>query len=405
MKDLKIFTDNIDYTAISQINNLVEQVAFDGCKIRIMPDVHAGAGCVIGFTGNLGDKVIPNIVGVDIGCGMKVLELDNKTIDYAVLNEIIRKYIPYGQEVHKTIGVRFPEMETMVCYKELRNFPRFSLGIGSLGSGNHFIEVDKDEDGKLYLVIHSGSRNLGKQVADIYQDKANQICNFRHNELDAAKTKLISDYKAAGNTIQIRAGLKKLDKDFAQSQHTIPKEFSYLTGKDREDYLYDMNICQKYAVLNRQTMADIIIKRYNDVVSDDAKLKVLSSYETIHNYISFEDNIIRKGAISAKLGEKVIIPMNMRDGSLICIGKGNDEWNQSAPHGAGRVMSRNQAKESLDMDTYRNDMKDIWTSSVNENTIDEAPEVYKPMEEIIKNIEPTATVINIIKPVFNFKAD
>ena len=358
MSDLKVFTDNIEPEALNQIYTLVKQPAFKDCKVRIMPDVHAGAGCVIGFTADLGDKVIPNIVGVDIGCGMLTIELGKIDIDFQFLDNIIRNKIPSGRNTHDSRMVRFDDLQKLYCYRELKDSKHLERSIGTLGGGNHFIEIDLDNEGTKYLVIHTGSRNLGKQVAEYYQKLAHRT--FNPNPLG------------------------------------IPKELCYLTGKYRDQYLHDMEICQKYAVLNRNTIASIILDAMN--------WKSLGGFETIHNYIEIESNMVRKGAISAKDGELLLIPINMRDGSIIGKGKGNSDWNCSAPHGAGRIMSRSKAKETLSIEEFKETMKDIFTTSVNQSTIDESPMAYKPMDEIVNNIKGTVDIIKVIKPIYNFKA-
>lgn len=408
MKDLKIFTDDVEQEAINQINELLDQEAFKDSKIRIMPDVHAGKGCVIGFTGNLGDKVIPNIVGVDIGCGMLCVELGNIDLDLERLDKIIREYVPSGFEVHDERKYKFLELQDLKCYRELKDTKRLERSIGTLGGGNHFIEIDIDEDNNKYLVIHTGSRNLGKQVAEYYQELANQLCNYNIGEYKEKQQELIKTYKEHDRKQEIQSALMKLKEEYKIDHKKIPKDLAYLEGQYREDYLHDMKICQEFAILNRKTIANIILKNIMYYQDGEEPLNCWDLkddyFETIHNYISFEDNIVRKGAISAKKGEKVLIPMNMRDGCIIGVGKGNDDWNQSAPHGAGRIMSRMKAKETFNLDEYKESMKDIYTTSVNENTIDEAPFVYKPMQEIIDNISDTVDIIKIIKPIYNFKA-
>lgn len=394
MKDLKIFTNNIEQSAKEQIDLLLEQEAFKNCKIRIMPDVHAGAGCVIGFTGNLGDKVIPNIVGVDIGCGMLCVELGNIDIDLEKLDRIIRQYIPSGMNVHEQ-KVKDYDFTELYCYKELKNKDGWlEKSLGSLGGGNHFIEVDKDDDNNKYLVIHTGSRNLGKQVAEIYQNKAVEYCSYK-KEMNDEKNKLIQEYKEQGRQQEIQKALIEISNKYS-GKTKLPKDLCYLEGKNREDYLHDMKLCQEFAELNRSYIAYKICKEL-DILCDNY-------FHTIHNYINFEDNIVRKGSISARKGERVIIPMNMRDGCIIGIGKGNEDWNYSAPHGAGRTMSRNIARNILNMEDYKKSMNGIYTTSVNEETIDEAPMVYKPMEEIMEHIKDTIEVEKIIKPIYNFKA-
>ena len=411
MRDLKIFTDNIEQEAIDQINTLLEQPAFADCKIRIMPDVHAGAGCVIGFTADLGDRVIPNIVGVDIGCGMLTVELgridtgiNGKTdssivnyvtdIDYEKLDNVIRTCIPSGRNVHEEINYIFPELKNLRCYNKLKNIDWLERSMGTLGGGNHFIEIDEGFEGRKYLVIHTGSRNLGKQVADYYQNLAVELMIGR-DKLAYERDRLIAEYKDQGRSSEIQDAIKELRNTWRKKTNDIPKELCYLTGKYRDDYIYDMKICQRFAKQNRLMIA----------------LKIMLSmgwysidlFETVHNYID-ESNMIRKGAISAKKGEKVLIPINMRDGSLLCVGKGNEEWNCSAPHGAGRIMSRSKARESISMESFRESMTGIYTTSVCESTIDESPMAYKSMNEIINNIKDTVDILDVLKPVYNFKA-
>lgn len=376
--DVKIFTDNVEDVALEQIMQLLSIDVFSGCKIRIMPDVHAGAGCVIGFTGNLGDKVIPNIVGVDIGCGILVQPFKcEQNIDYHAFNEYIIKAIPVGKNFRGSEHLPLPEKympeyreakqitRSLHCYRDLKNSKRIDKSIGSLGGGNHFIELNKDESGLLYLAVHTGSRNLGKQVADIYQ----------------------------------RLAITSLTKD---GETLLPKPLCYLEGELRDKYLHDMKLCQRWAILNRKIIVGLLMdflkaKSYVSKYSED------DAFESVHNYIS-DDNLIRKGAISAKLGEICIIPMNMRDGSLICVGKGNDDWNNSAPHGAGRVMSRTKAFELIDLKDFEESMVGIYSETISERTKDESPMVYKPAQEIKDNISETVSILNTIKPIFNFKA-
>lgn len=394
MKDLKIFTDNIEQEAIDQINTLLEQPAFADCKVRIMPDVHSGTGCVIGFTANLGDKVIPNIVGVDIGCGMLTINLGKIEIDYAKLDEAIRKRVPCGREVHEGRLIRYDRLQQLHCYRELKDTRRFERSVGTLGGGNHFIEIDEGTDGTKYLVIHSGSRNLGKQVADYYQHLAVELMEGR-DELCAKQEQLIAEYKAQGRRSEIQAAIKELHRRFKAKQLDIPKDLCYLTDKYREDYLHDMRICQEFAHSNREWIAKLIL--------DEMSWRVLDNFTTIHNYID-DSNMVRKGAISAKKGEKVLIPINMRDGCIIGIGKGNPDWNYSAPHGAGRIMSRHKAREVVSLEEFEKSMDGIYTTSVGADTVDEAPMVYKPMDEIVENVKDTIDILEIIKPVYNFKA-
>lgn len=395
----KIFTNSVEEEAIEQIKKLCDQSFVEGCKVRIMPDTHAGAGCVIGFTADLGDKVIPNIVGVDIGCGMLTIELGKECIDVKKLDEIINKYVPSGKNTHNGRIVRFPKLEELYCFRELKNTKRIEKSIGTLGGGNHFLEIDKDNEGNHYLVIHSGSRNLGLQVANHYQNLAIDICSGKEKYFEERES-LIREYKMAGRRKEIQGELKKLKSKYDILEPKYPKELCYLSGKYREMYLHDMNICQEYALLNRETMANIILEKLLN-----KKLDEYENFHTTHNYINFKDNIIRKGSVSAYKDEKLLIPINMRDGSILCIGKGNEEWNYSAPHGAGRLMSRTKAKEVLSLEEFKKSMEGIYTTSVGLFTLDEAPMAYKSLESILENISETVKDIKIIKPIYNFKAN
>ena len=398
MSDLKIFTDSIEPEALNQIYTLIKQPAFADCKVRIMPDVHAGKGCVIGFTADLGDKVIPDIVGVDIGCGMLCCEIGKIDIDYAKLDSVIREHIPAGRAVRDE-EINFPQLEDLHCKDQLRNIEWLKCSLGTLGGGNHFCEVDEDSDGMKYLVIHTGSRNLGKQVAEIYQQMAIDDMQGM-NKLAEESKKLIAEYKAAGRQKDIQRGLTELKRKWQPDKLNIPKELCYLTGEHREMYLHDMKICQEFARVNRRAIQDIIFYYMGWTFSRS----FMERFQTIHNYIDHDTNIVRKGAISAKAGEKVLIPINMRDGCIIGIGKGNEDWNCSAPHGAGRIMSRSKAKENVSLEEYQESMKGIYTTSVIQSTIDESPMAYKPMDEILEHIKDTVEIVKIIKPVYNFKA-
>ncbi len=419
--DVKIFTDNIEENALEQIKTLLSIDVFSDKKIRIMPDVHAGAGCVIGFTGDLGDKVIPNIVGVDIGCGMRVLNLgkienieffakQSDCVDYHAFNEHIRRNVPSGMIVredrfgfkplvHEEMEV-YREAKRLVtelrCYRELKYSNRINKAIGSLGGGNHFIELDKDDEGNVYLVIHTGSRNLGKQVAEIYQNRAIRHMTEGADELEESIKRTIEDYKASGRRSELQDVIKKMRKSQQGAEPTLPRDLCYVEGDAREDYLHDMRICQRWAVLNRKLISLLLLKFFSNV-------EVIEEFESVHNYIS-DDNIIRKGSIFAAEGERCIIPLNMRDGSLLCSGKGNPDWNCSAPHGAGRVLSRTQAYEQITMEDFEASMSGIYSESVNDFTRDESPMVYKPAGEIIANISETVQIDTIIRPIFNFKA-
>lgn len=395
----KVFTNNLETEALEQIKKLCDQPFVEGCKVRIMPDTHAGAGCVIGFTADLGDKVIPNIVGVDIGCGMLTIELGQCNIELDVLDEIINKNVPSGKNVHEGRMIKFPKLEELHCYRELNNTKRIIRSIGTLGGGNHFIEIDMDNEGNKYLIIHSGSRNLGLQVANYYQKLAVDICSGKEVYFKE-REELIKEYKALGKRKEIQRELKLLKARYDMLQPDYPEELCYLTGEYREKYLHDMKICQEYANLNRETMANIILGK---LVGNG--LEDYTYFHTVHNYINFKDNIIRKGSISAYNGEKLLIPINMRDGSILCKGVGNKDWNYSAPHGAGRLMSRTKAKEELSLEEFKKSMEGIYTTSVGLYTLDEAPMAYKSLDEILENINETVEEITILKPIYNFKAN
>ena len=401
MADLKIFTENIEQEALNQIYTLVKQPAFSDCKIRIMPDVHAGAGCVIGFTADLGEKVIPNIVGVDIGCGMLTTNLGNIDIDFERLDKIIREYVPSGRKVYEeeNTPVASDIVEKLHCKEQLKNIDWIKRSCGTLGGGNHFIEVDNDSKNNKYLIIHSGSRNVGKQVAEIYQQMAIDDISGKSNFKQDSE-KLIAEYKKCKREREISKAIKELKRSYETNTTKIPRELSYLVGKHREMYLHDMKLCQEFAKIKRRTIQSIICYYMCWEVTKETE-----RFQTIHNYIEYDTNIVRKGAISAKMGEKVLIPINMRDGCILGTGKGNEDWNYSAPHGAGRTMSRSKAKESILLEEYQKAMDGIFTTSVNTSTIDESPMAYKTMDEIIGNIKDTVEIVDIIKPIYNFKAN
>lgn len=397
----EVFTQNIEETAKKQIINLLNQKSFKDSKVRIMPDTHAGAGCVIGFTADLGDKVIPNLVGVDIGCGMHVVKFKSD-INLQAVDNFIKKSIPSGMNVNNNISIELIDaLHRLELLSEIdrvsritnTKFTRHLMSIGSLGGGNHFIEINKDSEGCKYLVVHSGSRNFGLQIAKYHQKEAERHLKRKIEYLNYHKNKYIASLKMQGKNNEIQDIIKDFDKEI--KQYRIPKELSYLENKERYNYLNDMRVAQRFASLNRQIIIDKIIAAF--------KLNVIEQFETIHNYIS-DDNIIRKGAVCANDGIKLIIPINMRDGSIIAIGKGNKDWNNSAPHGAGRLMSRSEAKEQLDLNEYKETMKNVFSTSVKESTLDEAPDAYKPMKEIINNIKDTVEIVEIIKPIYNFKA-
>lgn len=388
--DLKIFTENIEPEAVNQIYTMIAQAPFAGSKVRIMPDVHAGAGCVVGFTARLTDKVIPNVLGVDLGCGMLVVELGKTDFSLAELDDFIKAKIPAGSNCRTTFGGE-GLIKQLRCFDRLQNLDRLYSSLGTLGGGNHFIEVDEDEEGARYLVIHSGSRNLGLQVAKIYQKIAVDECKFCAVD---ERDEVIAKLKAQGKQREIPEALDEVTKKYAYKTK-IPAELCYLEGKSMQDYIHDLKICQQFASLNRKKMAEDIAKFL--------KIYKYSSFESIHNYLD-DDNILRKGSISAHRGQRVIIPMNMRDGCVIAVGKGNEDWNFSAPHGAGRALSRGEAKQLISMDEYRSEMKDVYSTTVCEGTLDESPMAYKPTKEIIELIAPTVEIEKVIKPIYNFKA-
>ena len=383
--EVKVFAKTFEQEAYDQIKALANFEPYQNEKIRIMPDAHAGKGCTIGTTMTIADKVTPSLVGVDINCAILVIELQEREIDLKELDSVIHKNVPSGFNTH-LVPIHSFGFKNLRCAKHV-NWERALLSIGSLGGGNHFIEVDKSEDGRLYLVIHSGSRNLGVGVCNYYQNLAYKNISNRAE----GRNKLISSLKAQGREKDINAELQKLKKP------KFAKELAYLEGEDFEDYINDMEIVQQFASLNRKTIAELILGHMG--------LHVVSTFETIHNYIDTKNMILRKGAVSAQKGEKFIVPINMRDGSLICIGKGNEDWNCSAPHGAGRLMSRSKAKETVSMNEYQRSMEGIYTTSVNDSTIDEAPQVYKPIEEIMEAIKPTADIVEVITPIYNYKAN
>lgn len=383
----KVFTDNVDNETISQVMALLNTTAAAGSQIRIMPDTHAGAGCVIGTTMTLQNHIVPNLVGYDIGCGMRAARLSETEIDFATLDRVIAERVPSGFDIHDTAIARADIDELLISV----NTDRAQHSLGTLGGGNHFIEVDRDAAGRLWLVIHTGSRHLGVEVCKEYQQMAVRSCEPKRLFFDDIRN-LIMTYKEQGREKEIQSALRELQ----ESRGNIPADLCYLEGEQFRSYIHDMKIVQRYAYVNRTTILEQIV--------DGMGLHVDDSFDTVHNYIDCDHMVLRKGAISAQLGERVIIPMNMRDGSLICIGKGNPDWNCSAPHGAGRVLSRSQAKDAVSMDEFTESMKGIYTTSVCESTVDESPMVYKPAEEIIANISDTVTVEDVIKPIYNYKA-
>ena len=387
MEKLKIFAKTIEDEALSQIEAMANSTAYRDCTIRVMPDCHAGKGCTVGTVIETRRAIIPNTVGVDIGCGMYVCELGNVDIDLERLDNVINTHIPSGFSSHNTPIINFQNINYLCC-KDTIDIHKAQCQIGTLGGGNHFIEVNVDSNGNKYLVIHSGSRNLGKKVCEYYQNEAHKACNIL--DVKNVRESVIRFLKSKGCESEIQHALSTI------TYNTTPKDLCYLWGRKMSNYLCDMQIAQSYASINRATIARVICTKMG--------WDIKSCFETIHNYIEPYTNILRKGAVSAKLGEKLIIPINMRDGSLICSGKGNIDWLCSAPHGAGRLMSRKKAKENLTMDEYKKQMCDVYSTSICEDTLDEAPMAYKPIDEIIECIKPTVAILEQIKPIYNFKA-
>lgn len=393
----KVFTDNLEPSCEEQIRTMLDQPAFSGAQVRIMPDCHAGASCVIGFTANLGDKVIPNIVGVDIGCGMLTLELGKIDIDLPRFDAVVRERIPHGRDIHPGRKMKFEALKDLTCRRELASAKYAERALGTLGGGNHFIEIDEDDEGSKYLVIHTGSRKLGKEVCQAHQDVAWHL-QIGMEELWDARQKLIDEYKAAGRRSELQEAVKKLHRQFKTKSATVPRDLAFLHGTYTENYIHDMKICQNYADANRQLIAQLLCEGYG--------LEPTGSFTTVHNYIDHETNMIRKGAVSAREGERILIPINMRDGSLICVGKGNDDWNESAPHGAGRRFSRTEAARTFSLEEYQATMNDagVYSTCVNWKTIDESPMAYKDASEIVDNIDETAEIVKTIRPIYNFKS-
>ena len=381
----------VEDEAIAQIKRMCDYEFTEGSKIRIMPDVHAGKGCTIGTTMTIVDKAVPNIVGVDIGCGMYTVNLGKVDIDFATLDEAAH-FVPSGMHIWEGRQERF-DLQELYCYRSLKNTKWLERSLGTLGGGNHFIEVDQAADGTKYLVIHTGSRNLGKQVAEIYQQLAIDLNKGKETYFQQ-RDEIIRTYKEQGRKSEIQAALKAIAWEMRQA--TMPEDLCFLYGKYFEDYLHDVEICQRFAKRNREKIAEILLERTGMTGGE--------AFHTIHNYIDTDEMILRKGAIAANKGEKVLIPINMKDGSVLAVGKGNPEWNFSAPHGAGRLMSRAKAKQTLSMDEYKTMMEGVYTTSVNEATLDEAPMAYKSLDDIIDVIKESVDVIDVMKPIYNFKA-
>lgn len=386
----KVFTDVVDEASISQVISLLNQPYVDGSRVRMMPDIHAGAGCTIGTTMTISDKICPNLVGVDIGCGMETIRIKESHIEPQKLDKVIRAGIPSGFNI-RSKAHRFAkniDLSELCCAKKV-DINRAYNSIGTLGGGNHFIEANKDDDGNIYVVVHSGSRHLGLEIANYYQQEAyNAMTSYSKEEIDG----IVDMLKASGRAREIQGALKALKS----KRSPVPKHLAYVEGALFDQYLHDMKIAQRFAELNRQAMMDTIVK--------DMGFHVEEQFTTIHNYIDIDNMILRKGSVSAQAGERLLIPINMRDGSLLCTGKGNEDWNFSAPHGAGRLMSRSAAKETFTVSEFKKEMEGIYTTSVGRSTLDECPMAYKGMEDIVGNIEPTVNVDAVIKPIYNFKA-
>ena len=383
----------IENEAVEQIRKMCGTPIAEGAKVRIMPDVHAGVGCTIGTTMTVHGRACPNIVGVDIGCGMYTVRLEERSIDFPSVDEAAH-FIPSGLRVWEKPAEDF-DLKDLLCFRFLRERDRLSCSLGTLGGGNHFIEIDRAADGTYYLIIHSGSRNLGKQVADHYQRTA--VDQQRGlDSIPLRREELIRTLREQGRTAEIQQALKALETEYETKEPPVPRDLCWLSGSHLQDYLHDVEICQRFARRSREIMADIILQR--------ARLTAAEAFHTIHNYIDTEEMILRKGAIAAHQGEKVLIPINMRDGSVLAVGKGNPEWNFSAPHGAGRLMSRAKAKETIDMEAYRQAMAGVYSTSVSEGTLDESPMAYKSLSDIVDVIGDTVDIIDVMKPVYNFKA-
>lgn len=383
----------VEEEAIDQIRRMCDYELTRGSRIRIMPDVHAGSGCTIGTTMTVADRVCPNIVGVDIGCGMYTVKLADRELDLEKIDEACH-YVPSGLHVWATLQEAF-DLTRLRCSDALRDRTRLTCSLGTLGGGNHFMEIDWAADGTYYLIIHSGSRNLGKQVAEYYQECAVTLHRGKEEYL-RQRDEIVSTYKETGRRTEISDALARLKAEYDAREPDVPSDICWLYGQALADYLHDVEICQEFARRSRELMARTILSRTG--------MTALEAFHTIHNYIDTREMILRKGAIAAHAGEKVLIPINMRDGSVIAIGRGNPEWNYSAPHGAGRIMSRSQARQKIDMEAYRAAMKGIYTTSVNEDTVDEAPMAYKSLGDIVDVIRDTVDIVDIMKPVYNFKA-
>lgn len=389
----KCYAETIGDAAVAQISAICDEPVFQNTKIRIMPDVHAGKGCTIGTTMTITDKIVPAMVGVDIGCGMYAVGLGSTQIDLAQFDALAHA-VPSGHDIWETPYEPF-DLTELKCYSSLKRYTRLACSLGTLGGGNHFIELNEDADGDKYLVIHSGSRNLGVQVAEYYQNLAIDLRCGKEEYLDERK-RVITQYKSEGRQKEIAGKLSELKMKWENRVPDLLPELCYLTDRYMADYMHDIRICQRFARRNREIIAAFLL--------DHMRIKAVFSFHTIHNYIDADEMILRKGAVSAKCGETLLIPINMRDGSLICIGKGNEDWNCSAPHGAGRLLSRSDAIKRLTMEEYQMQMEGIYSTCIAPETLDESPMAYKNIEEIMRNIVPTADIVRHIRPIYNFKA-
>ena len=387
------FTDDVEYEAREQLKRMVNDPVFAGCKIRIMPDVHAGKGCTIGTTMTIGEKVSPSLVGLDIGCGMYTVSLGKVDIDLKAFDRAAH-LLPSGHGTWKEARNAF-DFTKLLCYQDIKRISATACSLGTLGGGNHFIELDRDDEGEIYLVVHSGSRYLGAQVAEHYLDVAVELAADRDGYF-AERQEIARTYKREGRDVQIQSALRKLESAWQTKKNAISRERSVLYGQALKDYLFDLDLTVSFARMNREIIAEFLLEQVG--------VRPLDSFHTIHNYIDVSTGILRKGAISAEKGERILIPINMRDGSLLCVGKGNEDWNRSAPHGAGRLMSRADARRRITLEEYVKSMEGIYTTSVGMNTIDESPMAYKSIRDITKNIRPTCSVERRLTPIYNFKA-
>jgi len=394
----RVFSDRYDEKAYGQILNLLNQPFVEGAEIVIEPDYHFGAGCTVGFVAKNMSKICPNLLGVDLGCGVNVVALGDRDIDYREFDKVFRRMVPLGRDIHQNKIASFKKIQDLYCYPELRDGGMFERSIGTMGGGNHFGELAKDECGNHFFLVHSGSRNLGKQVAEYYQYRAVQQCKGEADYF-TSRNSMIESFKDAGQRKEIGAMLKRFDAEWEARKPIVPEDLAYLEGRELEDYLHDMKIAQEYASLNREVMTQRVLNEYFGRNYDYDY-----TFESVHNYYNFEDQTMRKGAISANEGELLVIPINMRDGSLLCMGKGNAETLNSAPHGAGRLHGRNEANRLFKLEDFQETMEGIYSTSIGQSTLDESPFAYKPMDDIVEAIEPMAEVLNVIKTVYNIKA-